>query len=333
MLPCPYDPFMHRGMGGLGGIFAEVLRPRRLTLMCCVCLALLARPAALDEPVWHTYQGSTLRVRYAKDRPTAVRVAAIGDALFADVAARFPLPRGTVVDVWLTDSSDEFADIVHAPIRDWAMGYAFPEEGRIVLRLPSGPGRLESLDQLTRHEVAHICLGALVGGRASEAPIWFHEGFAMYVSEHWDWRHQWTLLISHLFRQLPTLDALSHAFPADADDARIAYTQSFSAVRLLILERSMTRFHVLLSRLAEGDAFESAFEATYGLSTMMYDVEWRESATDGAQWLLLLGGSMTLVALVTPFVVVGYVRFRRERNARLEEWARKEAEPDSFFRG
>jgi len=184
--------------------------------------------------IWRQKEGTYLRVYYTDDAVAAERVARVGDALYADIAARFDLPLQRRFEVWLTASPEQFEGIVHAPIRDWAMGYAFPLEGRIVLRNPSGPGRLEALDRLTRHEVAHLALGLLVGDAVGEVPVWFHEGFAQYVSEPWTWHHQAGLLGGALFRKLQPLDAYAHAFPQDAEAARLAYLQAFSAIRVLV---------------------------------------------------------------------------------------------------
>lgn len=279
--------------------------------------------------LWHQVEGRWLRVYYSEDRVAAERVARVGDALYEDIASRFELPVARQIDVWLTASPEQLEEIARAPIRDWAAGYAFPSEARIVLRNPSG--RLEELDRLTRHEVAHVMLGFLVGGAATEVPLWFHEGFAMYVSEPWTWNHQLGLLGSALFRKLRPLDAYAQRFPLDAEGARIAYLQSFSAVRTLISAYSFTRFQTFLYRLNAGELFERAFEETYGLSLLMYRVEWAELATRGSEWLMLLGGSMVLGMGLVPFVWVGYFRFRRARAARLRALQELEEQPDPFF--
>lgn len=281
--------------------------------------------------LWHQVEGRWLRVYYTEDRVAAERVARVGDALYDDIAERFELFTARRIEVWLTASPEQMEEVARAPIRDWAAGYAFPLEARIVLRNPSGPGRLEELDRLTRHEVAHVMVGFLVGEAVTKVPVWFHEGFAMYVSESWTWNHQLGLLGSVLLRKLRPLDAYADRFPSDAEGVRVAYLQAFSAVRTLISVYSFTRFQTFLERLNGGESFERAFEGTYGLSLLMYSVEWMELATRGDEWLVLLGGSLVVGVGLSPFVGVAYFRFRKARAARLRALQELEEQPDPFF--
>jgi hypothetical protein len=319
-------------MNGANPMHLRTRPAERLLVWVGLALLWFASQVNADVDLWRQVDGTRLRVYYTDDVVAAERVARVGDALYDDIASRFELPSRRLVEVWLTSSPDQFEDIVHAPIQDWAMGYAFPLEGRIVLRNPSGSGRFEELDRLTRHEVAHIALGLLVGDAVMTVPVWFHEGFAMYVSEPWTWQHQTGLLGSALFRKLQPLDAYAKGFPKDADDARVAYLQSFSAVRVLVATYSFTRFQTFLYRLNAGEPFGQAFQATYGLSLLMYGAEWVEIATRGSEWVALLAGSLAMALLFAPFVVIGYVRFRKARAARLRSWQEQEEQPDAFFR-
>src|SRR5688500_11453305 len=69
----------------------------------------------------------------------------------------------------------EGSDLAMVP--PWVSGYAFGEEGVIVLlpgRTPSYPD--SSLEELLRHEVAHILVARAAGGQP--LPRWFPEGRA-----------------------------------------------------------------------------------------------------------------------------------------------------------
>ncbi|HSF38739.1 MAG TPA: hypothetical protein VLT87_03035, partial [Thermoanaerobaculia bacterium] len=60
----------------------------------------------------------------------------------------------------------------------WVSGYAYSDRGIVVLlpsRTPSYPD--SSLEDLLRHEVAHVLIARASGNRP--LPRWFHEGTAM----------------------------------------------------------------------------------------------------------------------------------------------------------
>ncbi len=262
----------------------------------------------------------------------AARVLEASEDLYASIARQYPLELTEPIRTWIVASQEDAEALMDAPIRDWASGYAFPLEKRIVIVKPTGVGRLDELERITRHEVAHVCLGVLIGKRAMEIPLWFHEGFAMHVSEPWTMRHRWTILGNAVFRASIPLDDLTERFPGDQDRAQLAYAESFSAVRHLVHGYSFSQLKTLLERLRRGEEFEAAFTTVFGVTTAMYALDWHETATDGMEWLALLGGVLALGSFFTPFLVLGYWRRRRARRATLDEWAVEEAKPDAFFR-
>jgi hypothetical protein len=302
-----------------------------------VLLAVLWAAAALLVWPAHAQTQSHLdsahfRVFFDGDPTPARRVLEVSEELYASIARSYPLEVSEPIRTWLVASTEEAEALMDAPIRDWARGYAFPLERRIVIVNPTGVGRMEELDRITRHEVAHICLGVLIGDHVTDIPLWFHEGFAMYVSEPWTMRHRWTVLGNAIFRATIPLDAMTEGFPAEQDRAQLAYAESFSAVRLLVNGYSFSQLKTLLERLRRGEEFEQAFTTTFGVTTAMYAIDWHETATDGMEWLALIGGVLALGSFFTPFLVLGYWRRRRARRARMDEWAAEEAKPDAFFR-
>src|SRR5215212_4829559 len=66
----------------------------------------------------------------------------------------------------------------------WVSGYAYSDRGIVVLlpsRTPAYPDA--SLEDLLRHEVAHVLIARASGNRP--LPRWFHEGVAMVAGLSW----------------------------------------------------------------------------------------------------------------------------------------------------
>ena len=294
-------------------------------------LVLTLRTLASEGAEWDIVATDHFRVYHVDDAATALRVARVSEETLGQVAHRLRLEVAAPIQVWIAESPEDLRSLTKAPIRDWAQGYAFPRDGEIVLLRPTGSGRWDELDRIARHEVAHICLGLVVGDSTEELPLWFHEGFAMYASEQWTLRDQWTLLSASIFRQLVPLSDLDRRFPDEGGEARIAYAQSFSAVRSLATDYSFTQLRTLVERLGAGEAFESAFRGTFGISVVMFDAEWRARSSSGVEWAALFGGVLAVGAFFAPFLVLGYWRRTRIRRRRLEVWEREESKPDRFF--
>lgn len=293
--------------------------------------ALTALPLlALDE--WKTLESADFRLNYETDEMAAQRALKVSQELFDEIAAHYDIELKRPFRAWIAQSPDRFQSLAQAPIRDWAQGFAFPLKGEMAILLPKGQGRYEELERIARHETAHLALGALIGEKAMEAPLWFHEGFAMYVSEPWTLMHRWTLLSNALFRSMIPLTSLNEAFPKEAGRAHLAYVESFSAVRGLVLDHSFTQLKTLLARLQRGEPFEDAFKTVFGMSVEVYADEWKESASSGYHWLPVIGGALAVGSFFTPIFLIAHWRRRRVKKARLDAWLEEESKPDPFFR-
>jgi len=76
----------------------------------------------------------------------------------------------------------EFRALTRGRLPHWGAGVAFPEEGRVLLR--PFPGLADELPRTARHEIAHIVLHRRI---RSPAPVWFHEGVAMWLRASGGW--------------------------------------------------------------------------------------------------------------------------------------------------
>ncbi|HYL06362.1 MAG TPA: hypothetical protein VE075_10000, partial [Thermoanaerobaculia bacterium] len=114
-------------------------------------------------------------------REAAARVRAVKPAAFAEVMGLVGLARpGPPILVRL---EPEGAGPARA-VPPWIAGFAVPEAAAIVLfpaRSPPYPD--SSLDDLLRHEVAHVLTARAAGGRP--LPRWFDEGLAMIAGGTW----------------------------------------------------------------------------------------------------------------------------------------------------
>ncbi len=309
------------------------MRPRRNLpiALAFIWTALTAFPL-FAQVEWKTLESEHFHLSYETDDMAARRALKVSQELFDEIAAHYDIELKRPFRVWIAQSPDRFKSLAQAPIRDWAQGFAFPLKGEMAILQPKGQQRYEELERIARHETAHLALGALIGGKAMEAPLWFHEGFAMYVSEPWTLMHRWTLLSNALFRSMIPLTSLDEAFPSEAGRAHLAYVESFSAVRRLVHDHSFTQLKTLLARLQRGEDFEDAFETVFGMSVDVYADEWKESASSGYHWLPVIGGALAVGSFFTPIFLIAHWRRRRTKKARLDAWLEEESKPDPFFR-
>ncbi len=146
---------------------------------------------------------------------------------------------------------------------DWISGYALGNAGLVVLfpaRSPVYPH--DTLEDVLRHEVAHVLIARAAGGR--DVPRWFHEGLAVAVERPWDFEDRsrlvWELMAGPRLR-LRAVDAMFEAGPAAQSRA---YSLSAAFVRDLIREHGGTAPAAILRLVRDEVPFDRAVATVAG---------------------------------------------------------------------
>lgn len=195
----------------------------------------------------------------------------------------------------------------------WVTGFAVSQADRIVLlpqRLPSYPD--SSLADLFRHEVAHIFIARAAGNRP--VPRWFNEGLAVIAGSPWGLNDRSRLAVSVLRGGRVSTAALDAEFARGRGDVRRAYSLSAALVRDLLRRHGTDAGARILSRIAEGKSFETAFEEVTGSSLLSAETSFWRRHTFWYRWVPILSSSITLWLGITALALAAGVR-RRQRNA------------------
>jgi len=217
---------------------------------------------------------------------------------------------------------------VGAPPPAYASGVAYPSLGVALLSLKA-PHTWEATDLVTlsRHELMHLALTEAIAGHA--VPRWFDEGLAIHESgEQWTERLG-TLWQATLAKTLLTIGDLDRGFVADSGEVSVAYAESADVVRFLMRDDDRARFGSLVQRLRAGTAFDRALGDAYDTDLRKLEYEWRADVSHRFGLLPLLTGGGALWGLIVVLAGVAYVKRRRRAKAKLDQWAREEADADA----
>ncbi len=219
----------------------------------------------------------------------------------------------------------------NAPYPDYAAGVAYPEIGLVLLTVkPVHPNSQHELTEVFRHELAHVALEDAIAGHA--VPRWFNEGFAVLASGETSFVRMQTLATATMSDNLLPLAQMERTFPADENQANIAYAQAADVVRFLVRREEQHRFRGLVSRLRDGESMDAALLNSYGEETATLESEWREDvARRYTFWPVLMSGGIIWVGTLGLFVV-GWRKKRRKTAATLARWEREEAAEDELRR-
>lgn len=242
---------------------------------------------------------------------------ALGQSVLGHVTVRV---APTVADMARLAPSD-------APPPEYASGVAYHGLHLVLLSMlqPRG-GEAVDLDEVFRHELAHVALEDAVQGK--HVPVWFNEGLAIQLSgERYPARMQ-TLWSATLSETIIPLKDLDRSFPHDNSEVSIAYAESADFMRFLT-RRSGVRFAALIDRVREGQAFENAMSDAYGDDLHRLEFEWRRDLEHRFSVIPILTGGGLIWVLVIVALGVAYVRRRRRAKAILARWEREEAIEDA----
>jgi hypothetical protein len=239
--------------------------------------------------------------------------------------------KGVRVDVARTPGEMETLAPVGAPYPSYASGVAYSALDLVLLTLaPRHANDANDIVQTFRHELAHIALYDALDGRP--IPRWFNEGFAVLASGESSFERMGVLWTATVADTLLPLSDVERSFPADEDQASIAYAEAVDVVRFLLRREEQHRFRGLIDRLEKGHDLEAALKLSYGITLADLEHEWREDvAKRYTFWPVLFSG--TLVWAITIGLFLWAWRRKQARARRkLARWEREEASEDALSR-
>jgi hypothetical protein len=223
--------------------------------------------------------------------------------------------------VLASDNSNWGARVPH-----WVAGYAVGEADLVVLfpsRSPTYPQ--DSLEDVLRHEVAHVLIGRAAGGQP--IPRWFHEGLAVAVERPRSLEDRARLAGQLLFGHRSTLDDLSQLFGGSQGAQSRAYAVSAAIVRDLMDEHGHAAPAAILRDVADGQPFAVALARVTGRSVQGFERDFWDRHRGWTMWIPLLGSTSLLWIAVIGLAALA----RRRRRARAAElrrrWEAEETEP------
>ncbi len=215
-----------------------------------------------------------------------------------------------------------------APPPEYASGVAYHGLHLVLLSMlaPRGAEAVD-LDEVFRHELAHVALEDAVQGK--HVPVWFNEGLAIWLSGEKAAARMKTLWSATLSGTLIPLSDIDRSFPRDNFEVSIAYAQSADFMRFLMRNSDRLRFAAMIDRVRDGQQFDRAISEAYGSDLRRLEFEWRGELERRFSVIpVLTGGGLIWVLVVVGFVYA-YVRKRRRAKAILARWEREEAIEDA----
>lgn len=205
----------------------------------------------------------------------------------------------------------------------WIAGYAYGALSTIVLfpeRTPSYPD--SSLEELLRHEIAHVLISRLAGHQA--IPRWFNEGMAMIAGGSWSLGDRSRVSIAMIGDRRVSLAQLDRNFQRGRRAAAYSYAISEAFARNLMRRHGQEVGGDIFSLVALRIPFEEAFRRVTGESLESAENEFWRKQFFWYRWVPIITSSATLWLAITVLALVA-IRRRRQKDAALQRmWDEEE---------
>jgi hypothetical protein len=236
------------------------------------------------------------------------------------------------IEVRITPTFEEMRQLapIGAPPPSYASGVAYPKLHLVLISMMAPRGaEATNLDEVFRHELAHIALEDATLGR--HVPAWFNEGLAVGFAGENGLDRQKVLTTATINGTLLPLADLDRGFPANAMDVNIAYAQSVDFLRFLQARTDRLRFASTIERVRNGQSFDRAIGDAYGTDLRKLEFQWRSDVERRYSLIPLLAGGGILWVGVIGALGWGFVKKRRRARAILARWAEEEAIEDAIL--
>ena len=214
----------------------------------------------------------------------------------------------------------------------WIAGFADGATGTVVL-FPSRSLRYphDSLEDVLRHEVAHILIVRAADGRA--VPRWFNEGLAVVAERAWDFEDRWQLAWALLSADQVRMNEVNDLFQEGSTAAGRAYALASAFVRHIIETEGPDGPDVparIIAAVANGVSFEVAFERATGRSLADAERSFHVELTSWTRRLPLLTSPFVLWMIVTLLALSAIYVSRRRSAERRRKWAEEDARGETL---
>jgi hypothetical protein len=256
-----------------------------------------------------------------------MRLEAMPAGNFADIAQFLGVSdSGPAIHVVLTTEDSRLA----RDVPPWISGFAVGESNLIVLFPARSPGYPnDTLEDVLRHEVAHVLIWRAAGGRP--VPRWFDEGVAMEVERERRWRDQTQLFYQLLTGSETDLEHLDRLFSGGPSDQTRAYALAGAFVHnSLLKDHGPSAAREILMRVHDGSPFDTAFAGVTGVTPSHAEAAFWSHQRIWTSWVPIVT-STTMLWLAVTFLALAAIYMRHRHNRQLEEqWEKEDSETDEL---
>jgi len=193
----------------------------------------------------------------------------------------------------------------------------------VTIRHPGDLRHVERLGAILLHEYIH----AYVNHYWRDAPLWFHEGMAVYFTEGVGFERAVQYAQATLLGRKLLLEQMN-AYPRSAADWDFFYAKSALTMQYLYTQRRAEFYRLWDLAPRKGGRFDVALAASMGLTRQDLGAQVDRYLKTRARWEILLASSSVIWGGMPLLLLVGWLRSQWRNRRTKKGWEREEGEED-----
>ncbi len=249
----------------------------------------------LQDSAGNTYTGATqyfmlIDSRFPWQHLTAGQVTVnwynrpqdFGQTLLADATSDINRISGVLggglphpINLWVYETPDDFHGALAPNSYEWVGGIAFPSLREAFISV-AGTSDTTLIRDIP-HELTHLVFHQLIA-QGIPVPTWFDEGLAVYNQQYHEPEMAASLDEALASHRLLRLNNISFGFPSDANQAYLAYAQSWNLISYMYTTFGQPKMAHLIQLMnnPNGD-FSDDLTKAIGEDTLHLENQWRVS--------------------------------------------------------
>lgn len=209
----------------------------------------------------------------------------------------------------VANNKKQFDDWVkkYAPNLEFSEAFACLNTKQLYIK---NPGNLKNFDKL-RSVILHEYIHLLIASRFVNAPLWFHEGLAVFYSEGLSINREYQYIKADLLNKTTPLHKMVN-YPKNKGLVDAFYGKSVYAVKLL--KKTYTKGFYKMWNCREKN-FYSAFFIAYGINVKGFDEQIKSYTFQRRIVFIALSASSILWGLLPVFILITY--FKRKKLSKM----------------
>jgi hypothetical protein len=229
----------------------------------------------------------------------------------------FQLAIGSYPDfkakIYLSHDKEDFEKLTsrYGGITEFSRAFYNKRDKRIYIKSYHEIENREAFYQILLHEYIH----AFIDYHLKDAPLWFHEGMAVYFSKQYSLQMTVNLGLDYLAGDVKHISRMEKYYPDNSINLSSFYAKSVQAVRYLYQEDSSA-----FSSLFESKGhFTSAIIKAYKMTPTKFYKEF-ESSFKFKIYINAMYGLLSAIWVLLPiFLFIGWYKQSKKREKAIEE--------------